>query len=97
MQSWQANAEQRQALEQQVAFPLTPLRYGLFTPESQWQPRGERRISQGWRQAAELREGLGRAQQSNREAQLEAIKTSSARVFRLGVGHCLSGLSGEFD
>ena len=29
-------------------FLWIPLRHWLFTPESQWQPRGKRRISQGW-------------------------------------------------
>jgi hypothetical protein len=28
---------------------MPPLRYWLFTPELQWQSRGKRRISQGWR------------------------------------------------
>jgi hypothetical protein len=29
-------------------FPLTPLQNCLFTPELQWQSRGQRRILQGW-------------------------------------------------
>ena len=38
---------------------LAPLRYRLFTPELQWQPRGQRRILQGWVQFDPVKARLG--------------------------------------
>jgi hypothetical protein len=54
----------RQSVSQSC--PLTPLQNCLFTPELQWQPRGDRRISQGWVQTGNacLRQGHCRGRES---------------------------------